>query len=192
MRCGKAPRLARMTLDPIYHKNAMQRVRDEFSGENLCFILFSDSPDEAKYLMKDEEVIVQSHTMFEDLCLMTLCDSHIVVNSTFSWWGAWLSDQSTGVVIRPSMWPASDKGTFAPLDIFPSEWIVVEARQERLTPRVFMQRIRDEYSPMAVRSADNPVWYDRYMRRPFGYFKKRMKQFLPGTFVNKLKSIRKT
>lgn len=191
IRCGKAYRLARMVLDTSYHRKAIQRIRAEFPRENLCFVLFSDCPEEARHLLRNEDVIINSGTMFEDLCSMSLCDSHIVANSTFSWWGAWLSDQTTGIVIRPSKYPDSIKGTFAPLDIFPTDWIAVEARQERLSPKIFMQRIRDEYSPMAVRGADNPVFFERFFIRPFAPFRRLLKQLLPIILVDKMKSLRR-
>jgi hypothetical protein len=182
MRGGLGLRLTRGTLDSSYYKNAIKRAIDEFSNEKLCLILFSDDPKKAVRIFKNEnDVVLHSGTMFEDLCLMTLCDSHIVVNSTFSWWGAWLSDQSKGVIIRPSIWPASNKGTFAPLDMFPPEWIVVNAIKEKPTPMIIMQRIRDEYSPWAV---DDPcvayidIWYNKYIRRPFRNLIKGLKKRL--------------
>ncbi len=39
---------------------------------------------------------------FWDLFLMTLCDQHIISNSSFSWWGAWLSANQSPMY--PSKW----------------------------------------------------------------------------------------
>src|SRR6185295_5692005 len=41
-----------------------------------------------------------AETAHEDLYLMTLCRHSITANSTFSWWGAWLSDRE-GIRIAP-------------------------------------------------------------------------------------------
>ena len=38
-----------------------------------------------------------------DMHLMALCRHHIIANSSFSWWGAWLSQQD-GVTIAPANW----------------------------------------------------------------------------------------
>ena len=37
-----------------------------------------------------------------DLCLMSKCNYHIIANSSFSWWGAWLADSEH--VIAPKNW----------------------------------------------------------------------------------------
>ena len=109
-RCGKDYRQSRLVIDPEDHINAIRMMRKKFSQEKLCFILFSDVPDEAMRMLKNEgeDIVLHHGTMFEDLCLMTLCDSHIIANSTFPWWGAWLSESTKGIVVRPSVWPFRD------------------------------------------------------------------------------------
>ena len=43
-------------------------------------------------------------TAHEDLWLMTAAECQIIANSTFSWWGAWLSTRSDQRVIAPRHW----------------------------------------------------------------------------------------
>lgn len=40
--------------------------------------------------------------IYSDFKLMTQCDKHIIANSTFSWWGAWLSHSNS--VVCPYEW----------------------------------------------------------------------------------------
>jgi GR25 family glycosyltransferase involved in LPS biosynthesis len=40
---------------------------------------------------------------YEDIALMSLCGAHIVANSSFSWWGAYLSPSSL-IVVAPRTW----------------------------------------------------------------------------------------
>jgi len=39
-----------------------------------------------------------------DMRLMSLCRHHIIANSSFSWWGAWLAASTSGIVIAPKHW----------------------------------------------------------------------------------------
>ena len=181
IRCGKDYRQWRFVIDPGYHRNAIRMMKKKYSQEKLCFILFSDVPDEAVRILKNEnENIVLHHgSMLEDLCLMTLCDSHIIANSTFSWWGAWLSENTKGIVIRPSIWPSEIP--FVPEDIFPSDWIAVGARREKLTVRIVMDRCRDVY-PIAVLSG---------LRKVKSAIKKVLKIVLPDILLSALKFLRR-
>ena len=58
-------------------------------------------------------------TAHEDLRLMRACDHHIVANSTFSWWGAWLNEADSKRVIAPDYWIQDDATN---LDIVPERW----------------------------------------------------------------------
>ncbi|TWT56460.1 alpha-1,2-fucosyltransferase [Allorhodopirellula solitaria] len=46
-------------------------------------------------------VFADGLTAIEQLCLGASCDDFIISNSTFSWWQAWLGEQSGSRVIRP-------------------------------------------------------------------------------------------
>ena len=60
----------------------------------------------------------------EDVWLMTQCRHHVVANSSFSWWGAWLGVDPTGLVYAPEPWFRS-----ADLDcrsVVPASWNRIE------------------------------------------------------------------
>lgn len=55
---------------------------------------------------------------WQDMCLMSLCRHHVVANSSFSWWGAWLDSRHGSCVVAPASW---QRGTRSP-DICPASW----------------------------------------------------------------------
>lgn len=68
-------------------------------------IIFTDDEkwcEQQNIFDEDRFIISQGNTAEFDLCLMTCCDFHIIANSSFSWWGAWLSKSKD--VISPMRW----------------------------------------------------------------------------------------
>lgn len=57
----------------------------------------------------------------EDLRLMQACGHHVIANSTFSWWGAWLSSRPEKTIVTPRRWFRS--GDRREDDLIPPGWI---------------------------------------------------------------------
>jgi len=63
---------------------------------------------------------------YEDLRLMSHCKHHIIANSTFSWWGAWLAENPNKMVIAPRRWFAEiEMIEIQKMKIVPEGWIQI-------------------------------------------------------------------
>jgi hypothetical protein len=90
-------------------------------------IIFSDDPEwclNHSLFNNDRFMVSQTGNNALDLCLMSLCSAHIIANSSFSWWGAWLSNSEK--VIAPSGWfKGSNNEHLDTKDLIPENWIVI-------------------------------------------------------------------
>ena len=83
--------------------------------------LFSDS----SYEVFDDGASVP----YIDLCLMSLCSGGIIANSSMSWWGAWLQND-TGKIIAPNPWYGAKAYNYGnaelcDADLIPERWIKI-------------------------------------------------------------------
>lgn len=95
----------------------------------LEIMVFSDEPNYVAYLLQNigiDATLINSGDDVADLALMMHCENHIIANSSYSWWGAKLSKQST--VIAPLDW--SFMGPVSK-SLCPESWIRVPNVLER-------------------------------------------------------------
>lgn len=107
-------------------KEYYEKAINKFSKiENLNIFIFSDDIAWAKQNIQPRfahhYVDHGAEKGYIDLVLMSHCQHHIIANSTFSWWGAWLNDNPNKIVIAPNPW-FRDK-TRNDKDIIPVDWI---------------------------------------------------------------------
>ena len=92
----------------------------------MKFYIFSEDADYVNEAFADlpDKTVVTFNTgkdSFRDMQLMSMCQHHIVANSSFSWWGAWLNPNPDKVVIAPERWVNSDKPLYR--EVVPKGWI---------------------------------------------------------------------
>ena len=112
-----------------YYESALEEVPTTYDSCTLPVLVFSDDPEWCKEqeLFKDDRfMIAEGNSGYVDMCLMTMCSYHIIANSSFSWWGAWLSDSKK--VIAPSGWFAeSNNQLLDTKDLIPEDWEIVKS-----------------------------------------------------------------
>jgi hypothetical protein len=108
-----------------YYNEAISVLNEKF--KDIKFFIFSDDIAWVKENLKIENSVLVASTdsrlPHEDIYLMSQCHHHIIANSSFSWWGAWLNTKEDKMVIAPKLWFADDKRQAQAKDILPQDWI---------------------------------------------------------------------
>jgi hypothetical protein len=106
---------------PSYYVSAICRIRERV--KNPVFFVFSDDLIWCrKNLLTDDMIFVDANTCedaVDELHLMAACRHHIIANSSFSWWAAFLAQHATQVVIAPYPWFTH----IAAPDLLPERWM---------------------------------------------------------------------
>lgn len=111
-------------LDIDYYERALKSMK-----KDIPVLIFSDDPEWCKNqnLFSDDRFMISENSSdYIDLCLMTMCKYHIIANSSFSWWGAWLSNSSEIThVIAPKQWFGAGNNSLNTNDLLPERWFVI-------------------------------------------------------------------
>lgn len=110
-----------------YYQNGLKELRAR--GATGPVFIFSDDVKWCRDNFKESDKFVVVGDEHAGPCsslhfwLMTLCQSFVIANSSFSWWAAWLGENPNKIVVRPSQWIQASE--FRDADICPPSWIKV-------------------------------------------------------------------
>ena len=93
----------------------------------MTLFIFSDDPQWVQEnLAPDVPHVYVTNTGdnadLDDLQLMSLCRHHVIANSSYSWWGAWLDPRPDKVVVSPKQW-FRNKPDSNTKDLIPAAWL---------------------------------------------------------------------
>ncbi len=111
--------------DLTYYKKAMEYIKG--SLDNVTFFMISDDIEWVKNEFQNESNIIYIENYkgkdYEDMRLMSNCKHNIIANSSFSWWGAWLNENTSKIVVSPSRWFKNEEKQQQTKDLIPENWI---------------------------------------------------------------------
>jgi hypothetical protein len=99
-------------LDEEYYREAREVFPD------ATFVVFSDDPEWCEQNLNWADIVVKGNPAIVDLALLSSFKNHIIANSSFAWWGAWLANGDT--VVAPKNWFTNGLDT---TDLIPNRWI---------------------------------------------------------------------
>jgi hypothetical protein len=108
-----------------YYAKAIELITDKVT--HPTFFVFSDDIEWVKENLKCPQPVIYVSQYgledYEELILMSKCHHHIIANSSFSWWGAWLNRYKGKTVIAPPKWTnvVPNKNP----NILPPKWITL-------------------------------------------------------------------
>lgn len=93
-----------------YYKSSIERMDNELDNKiNKTYWIFSDDIEYCKteftsYKFPGKEFIFITEKDYLELYLMSLLEHFIIANSSFSWWGSYLSKNDNKIIIAPKQW----------------------------------------------------------------------------------------
>lgn len=110
------------SLELNYYKKSLEKIAQK--GD---IFIFSDDLDWVKAEWPElKATFVQEKFDYLELWLMSLCQHHVISNSTFSWWASFLCDRRNSITVAPSLW-FGPKGENAK-DLYEQHWILTKVK----------------------------------------------------------------
>lgn len=108
-----------------YYQRAIDSITSKCS--DAYFFVFTDDFEYSKTIM--DELDIGNNWMnvngydgkdsWIDMYYMSLCKHHIIANSSFSWWGAWLGEVEDSIIIGPNQWNNNSVCN----NVMPQRWV---------------------------------------------------------------------
>lgn len=116
-----------MTID--YYQKCVAALEEKF-GKLSIFVFSNDIKwAEKNLLFGNSDVFYVTGTDedhgYEDMYMMWECEHHIIANSTFSWWGAYLAKKK-GLTYAPRYWFNMESHKDYIEKLYPDDWVVVD------------------------------------------------------------------
>ena len=112
------------TCSPEYYYNAVDYIASKI--ENPVLFIFSDDIKWAKQNLhlQQRHIFVSGNDLadHEELILSSFCKHHIISNSSFGWWGAWLGHNPDKIICSPRQWTRQPYNLG---DLFPEGWVLL-------------------------------------------------------------------
>lgn len=110
---------------PDYYRRAVAHMVKHVDAP--LFFIFSDDMDwvRSNFALEFDHRFVFHNTgaeSYNDMRLMSACRHHVIANSSFSWWGAWLNANRDKMVVAPERWFANGMDARA---LFCSGWVLL-------------------------------------------------------------------
>jgi hypothetical protein len=95
-----------------HYEKAFAHLQQQIGSAFTVFV-FSDDLEWVKQEMNFSNAVFVDNSRSDlkniDLFLMSACKHHIIANSTYSWWAAWLNPSKEKKVLAPEWWTNEHK-----------------------------------------------------------------------------------
>ena len=116
-----------------YYYNAIKHILSNIKDTTIQVLYFCEEKDNdlvlpiiKKLSLKFESVLFTKAPDkipdWKQMLLMSCCDSHIIANSSFSWWGAYFNEKTNKHVCYPELWFGPRLANKNLKDLFPPSW----------------------------------------------------------------------
>jgi len=117
---------------PLYHpcvglEFITPALETNFNDKKYHFCIVSDDPTWCREIWKDRDnfTIIQGANQYVDFAALSLCDHHIISNSTFSWWSSYLSKNENKKIIAPKNWFGDGYAHHSLKDLYTQNMIIL-------------------------------------------------------------------